>query len=72
MSEDPTPIEALARKCATSGLKYRDAKVLFEALYQADALKLAGGNVSKAAEIAGTNRECIHRRRRAQERRAPE
>lgn len=56
-------IEILARRSAEKGLKLRDARALFDAVYRADALILAGGSVTEAARIAGVNRECLHRQR---------
>lgn len=55
-------IAALARRSAASGLKLRQAVSLFEALYAADCLVVSKGNVTRAAEVAGVNRECFQRR----------
>lgn len=62
--KDQTAIEELARRCAVKGLRLRDAVDLFLALYRADALAQTGGNVTKAAELAGVNREALQRARR--------
>lgn len=67
MSIDHDPIKWLARRCAGRGLGMQDARTLFEALYIADALAVAGGNVTRAAEIAGVNRATIVRHRRSGE-----
>ena len=56
-------IKALARRCAHSNLRLRDAQNLFHTLYFADALKNNRGNVTHAAEAAGVNRECFIRYR---------
>ena len=63
--EPPTPkemIESLARECAHSGLKIKDAVTLFDSVYLANALALTHGNKTKAAEIAGIKRESIIRK----------
>lgn len=56
-------ITFLARRAAEKGLRLRDARALFDALYRADALALSGGNVTRAAERAGVNRENFSRHR---------
>ena len=60
-------IQALARKAAHSGLRLRDARALFEALYIADALHLADGNLTAAARISGVDPAGLHRRQRKAE-----
>lgn len=60
-------IEEIARRCARKGLRRKDALALFTALYRADALGATGGNVTRAAEIAGVNREAFSRMRRLSE-----
>ena len=57
-------IQFIARKAAIKGLKLCDAQALFDAMYDADALVLAKGNIAKAAEIAGINKAAFYRRRR--------
>lgn len=54
-------IETLARKCARANLDLRDARALFHSLYISDAIMLAGGNKSKAAEIAEVERRWVSR-----------
>lgn len=56
-------IRWLAQRCAASGLRMKDAQALFTTLYRSDALVLARGSVSAAADRAGVNRECFHRQR---------
>lgn len=63
-------IKILAQRCAAANLKMRDANVLFYALYVADALALAKGNRSRAAIIAGVNREALIRYNQRAEREA--
>lgn len=63
----PDPIVYLARRCAHAGLSLRDARYLFEAIYMADALMLAGGNQTEAAKIAGQQRTSHLLRRRKHE-----
>ena len=58
---DTGPIKALAKKCALAGLRLRDANFLFDALYVSDSLAQTHGNKSKAAGIAGMNREALTR-----------
>lgn len=65
-----SPIEHLARKTANAGLKLRDAKALFEALYMADALMLSGGSMEKAAKRSKISRDHFYRMRRLQEQRS--
>lgn len=60
-SDPRTPIQALAQKCANAGLRLRDARTLFDALYIADALAQTGGVKSRAATIAGVQREALSR-----------
>ena len=68
MSEEAREmIEALARKCALKGLRLRDAQALFGALYRADVLAVAGGNMTRAAELAGVNREAFLRMQKKQD-----
>jgi len=52
-------VKALARKCGP--LNLRDARALFDALYVADVLAEARGNVSEAARLAETGRVQIYR-----------
>lgn len=52
-------IEKLAK--SLTPLRLRQARYVFDALYLSAVLKLAGGNVTKAAKIAGVNREAINR-----------
>lgn len=61
MSDAKTAAENLGRVCAEKGLRLRDAKYLFDALYVSDALMLSGGNITKAAERAGIRRENLTR-----------
>lgn len=64
MADSPTThIEALARRSARAGLKLRDARALFNALYVADALMLSGGNMHKAAVRAGYEPAALFRMR---------
>ncbi|WP_371398897.1 hypothetical protein [Marinovum algicola] len=66
-----TEIQKLARRCANADLRLRDARALFNALYDADALALAGGNRAAAARLAGVDRVQMCRRRRDSEARHP-
>jgi DNA-binding NtrC family response regulator len=54
-------IEALAHETVIRGLKLKDARDIFEAVYMANALSVAGGSKTKAAEIAGIQREHVSR-----------
>lgn len=56
-------IKALARRCAYSNLRLRDAQNLFHTLYFADALKNSSGNIKRAADSVGVSRTVIMRRR---------
>lgn len=60
-------IKGLAQGAAHGGLKLHDARAMFDSLYIANALVLARGNKSKAAEIAGIERASLLRIRRRQE-----
>ena len=57
-------IKTLARTLAKDGLRLPDARYVFDALYVHSALKLSDGNQTKAARLAGVNRECLIRMRR--------
>ena len=46
-------IEWLARRAALANLKLRQARLLFESLYVADALALESGNVAGAIRRSG-------------------
>ena len=61
------PIKYLAQRAARANLKLKDAVYLFEALYQADAIMLAGGNKTKATKLTGQNREAMLKRRKRAE-----
>ena len=61
-------IKYLARKCANSGLKLRDARMLLDSLIIADALAMNNGNISKAADAIRVDRAMIMRFRMRQER----
>ena len=50
-----------AQRCARAGLRYRHARLLFDALYLADALMLSKGSVVKAARRAALRQESVHR-----------
>lgn len=54
-------IKALAQTCAQKGLGLRDARLLFESLYVADALVLSQNNKTKSARKLGLNRERLYR-----------
>lgn len=58
---DSMVIAHLAHKAARKGLKFRDAVALFEALYICDAIVMAGGNKTRAAEAAGVDRPYLSR-----------
>lgn len=61
MTEENEHIKRLARLCAMKGLKLKDARSLFDALYIADALIVEDGNKTKAAQRAGMGRTHIMR-----------
>lgn len=63
----PAPIKYIARRCANKGLRLRQARALFDALHIADALGQTGGNVTKAAKIAGVTRTSLLRMTRGKE-----
>lgn len=44
-----------------TALRLRQAKYIFDAMYLRAVLRQTGGDVTKAAEIAGCRRETIHR-----------
>lgn len=62
MADAAESCRKLARACADAGLSIHSARAIFEAVYLSDVLAVSGGNVTKAAEIAGIRREQIHRR----------
>lgn len=55
-------ISAIAEQCAASGLRLRDARAFFEAVYATSALHMTGGNQTRAAARAGVAREWFVRR----------
>lgn len=61
--ESEEQIKRLAESAARCGLRLRDARFLFDTLYVTGALVRSGGNQTKAAEIAGVNREALIRMR---------
>ena len=67
MPDTPPAILELARRTARANLKLRDARALFDAIYRADALILAGNSIGRAAKLAGVNREALMRQRRQDE-----
>ena len=62
-------IQFIARKSAASNLQLRDASDLFTALYCADALFIAGGDCSLAADILGIDKSYFRRRCKARTKR---
>lgn len=60
-------IRALARTCAASNLRLRQARYLFDAMVMSDALFLEGGDVLAASRRLEVDRAMIQRRLKTKE-----
>jgi transcriptional regulator with GAF, ATPase, and Fis domain len=58
---EPSEATARGRSLVDLALPLKSAAIEFERAYLREALQAAGGNVTRAAQLAGTSREFVHR-----------
>lgn len=54
-------IEAMARDLADAGLRYRDARRIFDVVYAGSVVSACGGNHSEAAAVLDVERGTVDR-----------